>query len=154
MRRGLVLSISLILFILIGCSSSEDSPETVSNPESPIVYYYLSLEDNNYDISNLFFIKNNDYAHPLLTCTTHLVNIGDVIKVVGETNIVSSDVVVNAIVKKNSETISNIQLTRSTSYLNQSISVNGLCYSSNSTFVASDVRLWKNDANSTTFTIQ
>ena len=143
-----------ICMVLFACSESDNNPQTNPDPEIPLEFYYLSLENTNYDISNLFFIKNNDYAHPLLTCYTHVVNVGDVIKVVGETNIISSDVVVNAIIKKNSETINSIELTRSTLFLNHPLTVNGLCNSPNSSYAASNVRLWKNNTGSTSFTIQ
>lgn len=140
--------LALSLFItLFACSGSDDQITTTET-------YQMSLDNNNYDASNLFFIINNDYDHPILTCYSFTVRTGDIIKIVGETNIISNDVFVTAVLKKDTQIVRNIQLTRSTSYLNHPLSVHGLCDSPNSSFAASDVRLWKDGTGAISFTIE
>ncbi|WP_415060950.1 hypothetical protein [Flavobacterium sp.] len=146
----------LFLFTLItlfACSNGDDDSQTNTETENPPVYY-LSLNNNNYDISDLFFIKNEDYENPILTCHTFIVESGDTIKIVGETNMVNDEVFVTAVLKLETEVVRTINLTRSTEYINRPLVVNGLCYSPNTNFNATNARLWKDDTNSTYITIE
>lgn len=140
------------LLILSACSGSDDSSST--EPIDNIERYSLSLINNNYDISRLFFIINDDYDNPINACYSFTVNIGDVIKVCGETNVISNDVFVTAVLSKNSENIKSVNLIRSTSYINHPLLIEGLCDSPNSTLSMGDARLWKDTNGAISFTIE
>ena len=140
------------LLIISACSGSDDNNST--EPIDNIEKYSLSLIDNNYDISSLFFIINDDYDNPLKTCHAHTVLLGDVIKVCGETNVISNDVFVTAVLSKNNENIKSVYLTRSASYINHPLQIEGLCDSPNSTLSMSNARLWKDTNGVLSFTIE
>ena len=154
MKRRIFNAFTIASFLILSACSGNDDSGSTEQPIDNVERYSISLINNNYDISHLFFIINDDYDNPINTCYSFTVSLGDVVKVCGETNIISNDVFVTVVLSKNSENIKSVNLIRSNSYINHQLNINGLCDNPNANMVMGDARLWKDGLNAVSFIVE